>query len=46
MPQVRTFTGRENEDSATISVWRKMHFSGKCRYGNEYVPQKQGTNIL
>lgn len=23
-----------------------MHFSGQCRYGDEYVPQKQGTIIL
>lgn len=47
MPQVRTCTRRENEDSATISVrTNQMHFLGNCRYGDGYVPQKQGTNIL
>lgn len=47
MSEVRTFTERENEDSATVSVQRNlMHLSGNCRYGDEYVPQKQGTNIL
>lgn len=45
--QVRSTFKRQTKDSATVSVQMiLMHFSGNCWYGDDYVPQEQGTNIM
>lgn len=46
MYQVRTLARRKMKTALPFLFRDLMHFSGQCRYGDEYVPQKQGTIIL